>query len=177
MGNQQMSTILSQHMTSITISLSAGRFKIKMPSYQYRKSHCGDKTVIRSSYLHNGISYTGKKASLYWISPQDLFLIRFCRWNLWTLKLQLTQNHKVILWTSVSLNFISLIDMNFSIYSKSIYHHKYKFYQKIINVFDIAEKCIVTNLGRAFLKQFTNLSHICRETKVCIIMQSFSHLC
>ena len=37
-------------------------------SYQYRKSHCGDKTVVRSSYLHNGISYTGKMASLYWIS-------------------------------------------------------------------------------------------------------------
>ena len=37
---------------------------------QYRKSHCGDKTVVRSSYLHNGISYTGKMRSLYWISPQ-----------------------------------------------------------------------------------------------------------
>ena len=45
-------------------------FNIKMSSYQYRKSHCGDKTVVRSSYLHNGISYTGKMASLYWISPQ-----------------------------------------------------------------------------------------------------------
>ena len=44
-------------------------FNIKMSSYQYRKSHCGDKTVIRSSYLHNGTSYTGKMASLYWISP------------------------------------------------------------------------------------------------------------
>ena len=43
-------------------------FNIKM-SYQYRKSHCGDKTVVRSSYLHNGISFTGKMASLYWISP------------------------------------------------------------------------------------------------------------
>ena len=40
---------------------------IKMPSYQYRESHCGDKTILRSSYLHNGISYTGKMASLYWI--------------------------------------------------------------------------------------------------------------
>ena len=38
-----------------------------MPSYQYRKSHCGDKTILRPSYLHNGISYTGKTASLYWI--------------------------------------------------------------------------------------------------------------
>ena len=42
-------------------------FNIKMSSYQYRKSHCGDKTVVRSSYLHNGISYTGKMTSLYWI--------------------------------------------------------------------------------------------------------------
>ena len=38
-----------------------------MSSYQYRKSHSGDKTVVRSSYLHNGISYTGKMSSLYWI--------------------------------------------------------------------------------------------------------------
>ena len=38
-------------------------FNMKMSSYQYRKSHCGDKTVVRSSYLHNGNSYTGKTAS------------------------------------------------------------------------------------------------------------------
>ena len=42
-------------------------FNIKMSSYQYRESHCGDKTVVRSSCLHNGISYTGKISSLYWI--------------------------------------------------------------------------------------------------------------
>ena len=42
-------------------------FNIKMSSYQYRKSHYGDKTIVRSSYLHNGISYTGKMTSLYWI--------------------------------------------------------------------------------------------------------------
>ena len=51
------------------ISGAGRRFNIKMSSYQYRKSHCGDKTVVRSSYLHNGISYSGKMASLYWISP------------------------------------------------------------------------------------------------------------
>ena len=45
-------------------------FKIKMTSYQYRKSHCGDKTILRPSYLHNGISYTGKMSSLYWIRAQ-----------------------------------------------------------------------------------------------------------
>ena len=41
-----------------------------MSSYQYRKSHCGDKTILRPSYLRNGISYTGKTASLYWIRAQ-----------------------------------------------------------------------------------------------------------
>ena len=46
------------------------RFNIKMSPYQYRKFHCGDKTVVRSSYLHNGISYTGKMTSLYWIGAQ-----------------------------------------------------------------------------------------------------------
>ena len=48
------------------------RFNTKMSSYQYRKSHCGDKMVVRSSYLHNGIFYTGKMASLYWTSPSTL---------------------------------------------------------------------------------------------------------
>ena len=47
-------------------------FNIKMLSYQYRKFHCGDKTVVRSSYLHNGISYAGKIKSLYWIRALSL---------------------------------------------------------------------------------------------------------
>ena len=46
---------------------TGGWFNIKKSSYQYRKSHCGDKTILRPSYLHNGISYTGKMAYLYWI--------------------------------------------------------------------------------------------------------------
>ena len=41
-------------------------------SYPYKKSHYGDKTVIRSFNLHNGVSYMGKMASLYQISPQDV---------------------------------------------------------------------------------------------------------
>ena len=45
-------------------------FSIKMTSYQYRKSHHGDRTILRPSYLHNGISYTGKMTSLYWIKAQ-----------------------------------------------------------------------------------------------------------
>ena len=55
-----------------------------MSSYQYRKSHCGDKTVVRSSYLHNGISYTGKMSSLYQSGP-------WCRFN--------THRHKPITWS------------------------------------------------------------------------------
>ena len=47
-------------------------FNIKMTSYQYRKSHCGDKTILRPSYLHNGISYTGKTTSFYWIGAQAI---------------------------------------------------------------------------------------------------------
>ena len=66
-----------------------------MISYQYRKSHCGDKTVVRSSYLHNGISYTGKMTSLYWIRvlkaigafPSDNELLeitrKYIRWSWW----------------------------------------------------------------------------------------------
>ena len=49
-------------------------FNIKMSSYQYRKSHCGDKMVVRSFYLHNRISYTGKMTSLYWIAAQVVML-------------------------------------------------------------------------------------------------------
>ena len=42
-------------------------FNIKMSSYQYRKSYSGDKTILQPSYLHNGVSYTDKTRSLYWI--------------------------------------------------------------------------------------------------------------
>ena len=47
------------------------RFNIKVTSYQYKKSHCGDKTILRPSYLHNLISYTDKIKSLYWIRAQN----------------------------------------------------------------------------------------------------------
>ena len=43
---------------------------IQMPSYQHRKSHSGDKTILRTSYLHNGFPYTGKMTSLYCIGAQ-----------------------------------------------------------------------------------------------------------
>ena len=59
--------LLSVWATDVLVEELGPWFNVKIPSYQYRKSHCGDKTVVRSSYLHNGIFYTGKMASLYWI--------------------------------------------------------------------------------------------------------------
>ena len=44
--------------------------KLKIICYQFRKSHGGNKTILRPSYLHNGISYTGKMTFLYWIRTQ-----------------------------------------------------------------------------------------------------------
>ena len=35
-----------------------------------------DKTILRPSYLHNGISYTGKRPSLYWIRTWLFFTDR-----------------------------------------------------------------------------------------------------
>ena len=43
-----------------------GRINIKMPSNQYRKSHCGDKIILRPFNIHNGISCTVKTTSSYW---------------------------------------------------------------------------------------------------------------
>ena len=37
-----------------------------MTSYQYRKSHCGDKTILRPSYIQTGISY---RALVYMKKP------------------------------------------------------------------------------------------------------------
>ena len=49
-----------------------GCFNINMSSYRYRKSHCGEKTFWRPSYLHIEISYTGKGTSLYQIRAQAI---------------------------------------------------------------------------------------------------------
>ena len=71
----QVEVILMDYYTNSTTMASlekppGGWFNKKMPSYQHRKSHCRDKTILRPSYLHNGISYTGKMTSLYWIRAQ-----------------------------------------------------------------------------------------------------------
>ena len=46
----------------------------EMSSYQHKKSQCGEKTILRPSYLRNGISYTGKTTSLYLIGTQTIHL-------------------------------------------------------------------------------------------------------
>ena len=48
------------------------RFNIKMSSYRYRKSHCGYKTILQRSYLHNGNPYTSKRTSLCWILALEI---------------------------------------------------------------------------------------------------------
>ena len=63
---------LGQNVVAISVGVPVGGFNIKISSYQYRKSHCEDKTILRSSYLHNGISYTGKMTFWYWISAQGI---------------------------------------------------------------------------------------------------------
>ena len=47
--------------------LRPGRFNTSVSSCWYRKYHCGDKTVLWPSYLHNGISYTVKTTCVYWL--------------------------------------------------------------------------------------------------------------
>ena len=59
---------------NILFSAPGPWFNIKLSSYQHRKSHCGDKTILRPSYLHIGISYTGKMSSLYWIGTQRVMI-------------------------------------------------------------------------------------------------------
>ena len=53
-------------------------FNINMPFYHYRKSHCVYRTFLWLSYLHSGISYTGKTTSLYSLRAWSfgLFLLR-----------------------------------------------------------------------------------------------------
>ena len=52
------------------LSLPGDCFNIKTLSYQHMNFHCRDKTISRSSYLYNGISYTGKTIYLCWLRAQ-----------------------------------------------------------------------------------------------------------
>ena len=81
-------------------------FNINLSSCQNRKSHCGDNTVKRSSYLHNGISYnTSKVASLYWTNPwwrHSNTLMSLCEENP---PVTCGSPHKgIIMWSYLTLN-------------------------------------------------------------------------
>ena len=70
------------------------------------KSHCGDKTVAISSYLNNGISYTGKMASLYWTyllyAKTHLQARYITRWRHMVVMASRIANHSTICWTVCS---------------------------------------------------------------------------
>ena len=55
---------------------------IKMSSYQYRNSHCGDRTSLQLSYLRSGISDTDLTTSIYWIRHWCLIQIHLI-WPGW----------------------------------------------------------------------------------------------
>ena len=109
-------------------SQSGGRFNKKISSYQYRKSHCGDKMILRPSYLHNGISYTGKMTSLFWIGALiyilylSLSLYRFMlkcvvrRFNFNLLWFSDTiwwpTQHQTITWANVEFSLVRFSDFH-----------------------------------------------------------------
>ena len=40
--------------------------------------------TVLQPYIHNGIFYTGKLASVYWIKAKKLYIIDLIPWTLWT---------------------------------------------------------------------------------------------
>ena len=85
-----------------------------MLSYQHRKSHCGDKTVVRSSYLHNGISYTSKMTYLYWIRAQVYYgmMSHSMTWrSVWYIDQTMNSKrtfHILPLWVNYGILFMSM---------------------------------------------------------------------
>ena len=144
--------------TGLNTLIAGPRFNIKISSYQYRKSHCGDKTVVRSSYLHNGISYTGKMSSLYWIGALMLFLTKRVRWlgrHLYFVHFSNTRHHVIsnlfhkILTKTVSLTGriglrlpISLLLLLIPYLSTSFFHRSHMLYPAMTS---IAMPMIISN--------------------------------
>ena len=93
-GNKLAPEGMVTHYTDVFMSPGPW-FNIKMSSYQYRKSHWGDKTVVRSSYLHNGISYTGKMASYIESGPRGHFKNTYELFNLRVRALEFSPVEKI----------------------------------------------------------------------------------
>ena len=63
--SHQCQSLFNTYLTAMKFQCR-GLIQYKMvPSYPYRKSHCVDKTILWSSHLHEGISYMGKRTSIY----------------------------------------------------------------------------------------------------------------
>ena len=62
-------------------------FNITMSSYQYRKSHCGDKTVVRSSYFLPWLQNLGKRK--YVISHHIKWSVLYMSKKIWHFKILL----------------------------------------------------------------------------------------
>ena len=52
--------------TTQNTTQSGPYFDRKMPSYQYRNTHYGDKIILHLSYFHNEIFCSDKTEHLYW---------------------------------------------------------------------------------------------------------------
>ena len=131
--NHNLGTSVTDHMNGWvqrdTEWIAGPWFKMKMSSYQYRKSYCGDKTVVRSSYLHNGISYTGKMTSLYWFGTLSL----------------LHQSVDVIILTHWPQGDVIMIMCNFHIHFKDWYFEHFHWNYMEVNVTDHALIVILTD--------------------------------
>ena len=61
------SVCIYSHYFTINKNFYPAVFKMEMPGNQCRDSQCGDRGILRPSYLHNENSCTGKTSSLYCI--------------------------------------------------------------------------------------------------------------
>ena len=126
------------------------RFNIKM-SYQYRKSHWGDKTVVRSSYLHNGISYTGKMSSLYWIGTLE------AEWRIYPSVNNasigshnglLSDRRQAIIWNNAGTLLIGPLERNFGEISIEIHASLFKKISLKISSLKLRACCLGLNVLR-----------------------------
>ena len=96
-------------------------FNIKMSSYQYRKFNCGDKMILRPSYLQNGISYTGKMTSLYWIGALGARITIFHIVNFGATPLQLSPSTKSVDYNDVIMGAIASQITSLAIVYSTVY--------------------------------------------------------
>ena len=76
-GHHPFLDITRQEMNWISEIIIRAPIQYKDVIEAYRKSHCGDTVVVRSSYPHNGIFYTGTMAFWYWIGALKSSLLLY----------------------------------------------------------------------------------------------------